>query len=326
MKILFFVLATLGPLQAAEVDHYSKAISEIAEVGTIVNNRANDYLQKALATLNKNSNCDETLLYQEMQKYFANHSKGQLAKDLLHDESIPRTVIPLDNSVYGEWSVWNGFLLGRKKARTSPLALGPIIKIEGHVIGTDKIEHMFGMGFIYFKKHHLKGQSLTKVLKNGIFKEKTALGGNILATGVFSYADLSANFNGMRFWNHVLQKSDDVLGAQFNIGPYVSCVDNKWVQEKEIDFSQYIDESMDESVNCSKFASKSGLEKFTKAIDQANKSRTSDLKACDSDNKALKNMSQKYDIVIESDSKKRPISHWIINAKGHEKVSYFNEF
>lgn len=326
MKAIIFFALTTSLLQAAEVDHYSKSYEEITEVGTIVNARANTYLQKALTDLNRKSGCNEEELYTELKKYFANHTKGQLAKDLLHDKDIPRTVISLDNSVYGEWSVWNGFLLGRKKARTSPLALGPIIKINGHVIGTDKIEHMFGMGFIYFKKHYLNGQPLTKVLKNGIFKEKTALGGNIVATGVFSYADLSANFNGMRFWNHILQKNDDILGAQFNLGPYVTCANNQWVQEKEIDFSQYIDESMDESVNCSKFASKSGLKKFTQAVETANKSRSIDQQACDSENKSLKSMSQKYDIVIESDSKKRPISHWIINSKGHGKVSYFNEF
>jgi len=311
---------------ASEVDHYSLAYEKIVDIGDILNSRANTYLLQAIDSSNSQSQCDEEILYTELKKYFANHTKGQLAKDLLHDDSIPRQVIPLDNSVYHRWSVWNGFLLGRKKARTSPLALGPIIKVGDVVIGTDKVEHMFGMGFIYFKRHYLKNKDMVSVLKSGIFKEKTALGGNILATGVFSYADLSANFNGMRFWNHMLQKNDDILGKEYNVGPYISCQNNQWKVENKIDFKNYFDESMDESVNCSKFASRSGLKKFVATVEEANKSRSIDQKACDSENKSLNKMKNKYDVVLESDPHKRPLSHWLINTKGHGKVSYFNEF
>ena len=92
---------------------------------------------------------------------------------------------------------------------------------------------MFGMGFTYFTKHYQKGKDIKDVLSYGIALEKTILGGNVFATGVFSYGDLSANFNGMRFWNHVLQKNDDILGSEHNLGPYVTCSADKWqVNEK----------------------------------------------------------------------------------------------
>lgn len=325
-KIVLLSLLLATTVSASEVDHYSLAYDKIVDIGDILNARANIYLKQAIEASNTQAPCNEEVLYTELKKYFANHTKGQLAKDLLHDESIPRQVIPLDNSVYKRWSVWNGFLLGRKKARTSPLALGPIIKVGDVVIGTDKVEHMFGMGFIYFKGHYLKNKNMVSVLKSGIFKEKTALGGNILATGVFSYADLSANFNGMRFWNHMLQKNDDILGKEYNVGPYVSCQDNQWKVDNEIDFKNYFDESMDESVNCSKLASRSGLKKFVETVAEANKSRPDDQQACDSENKSLIKVKSKYNIILESDSKKRPLSHWLINNEGHGKVSYFNEF
>jgi len=324
--LLLSALILSNPLMASEVDHYTLAYEKIVDIGDILNTRANTYLKQAVISSNAKSQCNEDILYTELKKYFANHTKGQLTIDLLHDDSIPRQVIPLDNSVYKKWSVWNGFLLGRQKARTSALALGPIIKVGDVVIGTDKVEHMFGMGFNYFKGHYLKKKDMVSVLKNGIFKEKTALGGNILATGVFSYADLSANFNGMRFWNHMLQKNDDILGKEYNVGPYISCKNNQWVLENEIDFKNYFDESMDESVNCSRFASRSGLKKFVATVEEANKSRAIDQKACDSENKSLNKMKNKYDVILESDPHKRPLSHWLINTKGHGKVSYFNEF
>jgi hypothetical protein len=175
------------------------------------------------------------------------------------------------------------------------------------------------MGFQYFDRHYLRGHSLKRVLKRGIFFEKTILGGNVLATGVFAYADLAANFNGMRFWNHMLQKRDDVLGSEHNIGPYISCTDGKWEQVKEIDFTAYLDSSSDESINCSKFATKKGLKKYEQYL-------TNNNMACPIRTELLEDLKIKYNVETHGDSKSRPLSHWILNLDGNGKVSYLNEF
>lgn len=318
--ISFAIYALSTPLSAAEVDHYSLHYGAIEDATLEINERANIYLRRAVNAANEQASCDEAILYQELRVYFANHSQGELGADLLHDKSIPRSIIPLADSVYQDWSVLNGLLLGIPSAKKSPLALGPILKMGEVVVGTDKFEHMFGMGFQYFKGHYLQGKALHKILKRGISLEKTALGGNIFATGVFSYADLSANFNGMRFWNHMLLEHEDVLGAQYNLGPYVRCENGAYVVAGKIDFRNYMDLSMDESFNCSKFATRKGLKKFTSRLKQRRSEQT-----ClgPKDHKALQN---KYHVPISSDPKKRTIGHWILNTKGHAKVSYFNEF
>lgn len=327
MKTLSFTVAlvTLTSLQAAEVDHYGLHYDQIENATVEINERANHYLEKAVNKANEQGNCDEARLYKELREYFANHSQGELGKDLLHDKGIPRTIIPLAESVYQDWSILNGLLLGLPSAKKSPLALGPILKMGPIVVGTDKFEHMFGMGFQYFKGHYLKGKSLEKVLKRGIALEKTALGGNILATGVFSYGDLAANFNGMRFWNHMLQKHDDVLGAKYNIGPYIRCENESFVVSGKVDFRNYMDLSMDESVNCSKFASKKGLKRFLARVkEQLHKSDRSERNCISAQN--YSKLKSKYNVIIATDPKKSTIGHWILNTNGHGKVSYFNEF
>lgn len=303
---------------SAEADNFTANSLSLIDVSGQVNTLANGYLKTAVEKVNLENDCDqglksEEILYTELKKYFSNHSKGELVKNILYTESIAKNSLPLKESVYGEWSPRDGYLLGRKKAASSPLALSPLIQVGDQIIGVDKLEHMFGMGFIYFKQYYGKGKSIKRILKNGIFKEKTILGGNILATGVFSYADLSANFNGMRFWNHMLLKKDDILGAQNNLGPYISCKDSKWkVEEKNsIDFRNYIDSSMDESINCSKFASKSGERKFRSAISKY-------TEACPVDAGKLKDMQIKYET--------QNIQHFIINEDGTGTVSYLNEF
>lgn len=318
--ILLSLLVLTQNSFAAEADNFTARLLDIPDISSDVNSLANNYLSKAVSDVNKGATgCDQKVLYTEMQKYFGNHSNGELVKDILYTDKVQKYVLPLKESVYEEWSPINGYLLGRKSAATSPLALSALITIGEQKIGVDKLEHMFGTGFRYFTQHHLEGKSIKKVLSGGVFLEKTILGGNVVATGVFAYGDLSANFNGMRFWNHVLQKQDDVLGSDHNIGPYVTCTNNKWSVNKSnpIDFKKYIDASMDESINCSKFASRAGLKKFQAAIERRKLVNTNGEAACPLDPSLLKEMKNKY--------KAHGINRFIINDKGNETVSYLNE-
>lgn len=327
MKTLLLSLLLLAQgAFAAEADHYTdptKSLDSILEdANVMLIDETNKLFQEKLEEINTKNDCSsmrEKDLYKELQDIFANHSKGKLVKDILYTDKYPTIKIALDDSIYGQWSVLNGFLLGRKKASESPLALAPLIRVGDVIVGTDKLEHLFGMGYQYFDRHYLRGHSLRRVLKRGIFFEKTILGGNILATGVFAYSDLAANFNGMRFWNSMLQKRDDILGKEHNQGPYLACEQGKWVQLKDIDFSPYLDLASDESINCSKFASKGGLKKYKAYLKDKGMEcpRRPDL---------LSDLIKKYDIPTQGDKKGRPLSHWILNKDGNGKVSYFNEF
>lgn len=311
-----FLFLQLNFLWAAETDHYSVDPSEVVDIAESLNRRANDYLSLAVK---QTKGCHEQALYKKLKIYFANHSKGKLGKELVLGDDFKKVNVAHNDSVYANWGILNGFLLGRKKASKSPLGLAPLIKIGDQVIGTDKIEHMFGMGFSYFHRFYFKEKSLFRVLKYGIFSEKTILGGNRLATGVFSYADLAANFNGMRFWNHILGLRKDIIGH--DIGPYVECVEDKFVIVKKnpIDFRNYIDASMDESINCAKFASRGGKNRFysnMKKLDQVNR--------CPMDEDKFLEMVFKYEVYVPG--RKEPLSHWLLNYEGHGKLSFFNEF
>lgn len=198
-----------------------------------------------------------------------------------------------------------GFTLFASKGIT----MSGVMRVGDQTIGTDKLEHMFGQGFNYFTKNYLKGKGEIKAVKGGIFGEKFFLGGNKIGNGVFSYGDLGANFNGMRFWNHVLQKRDDVLGVDHNIGPYIACENNKWVQVKELDFTDYIDDSMDESINCAKFPTEKTAQRFKDRLTKMGM-------VCPMDTGRRDAMVVKY----------RQMAKWIINTDGPGKLKYTGEF
>lgn len=304
---------------AAEADNFTARQLPLVDASEQVNSMANSYLNTAINNL-ASDGCNEKNLYTELRKVFANHSKGQLTKDILYNKKATIYNLPIKQSVYENWEIPDGYLLGKKSAATSPLALSPLIKIGDQAVGVDKFEHMFGMGFDYFTKHHLKGRNIKLVLNYGGAMEKTILGGNVFATGVFSYGDLSANFNGMRFWNHVLQKDDDILGADQNLGPYVVCQNNKWaVNEKNpIDFRNYIDASMDESINCSKFAGTLAIKKFKASVIKRGFVTSEGKAACPVEPEKLEEMKVKY--------KNSGVLKKIINSDGLGRVNYAKEF
>lgn len=323
--LLLSLLILSGSLNAAEVDSFTRRFEHFEDISPIVNSKANAVIENAVKNLSSIEDCStvkaEKTLYKELRKSFANHTKGKFIIDLLHNEAVFKKITPLKESVYGKWKPLDGYRLGGSGAPDREFPLSPLVKVGERLIGIDKLEHMFGMGMIYFKNYYLKEKKLKRVLKQGIFGEKYILGGQFLATGVFSFGDLSANFNGMRFWNHMLQRRDDVLGVEHNKGPYILCQDKKFVVNKSnpLDFRYYVDASLDESINCPKFARKSAVKKFNKALEERGVT-------CPMSKADLDEILNKYSVITPGDRKERPLSHWIINDELVEDVSYFNEF
>jgi hypothetical protein len=308
VSILFSFIFNLS---AAEVDQFTRRDEPLADMAELLNQKANLYFNQAISDLNeKNKGCDEKRLYKELQKYFKNHIKGKFTKYVIESEEVARRHIPFEESVYRDWDNTTGFILGNSLYRKSGgVALSDLVKVGNSVVGTDKFEHLFGRGFSYFTNYYIKNMPIEETMKEGTNQEKYIYGGLFFETGIFSFGDLSANFNGMRLWNHILLKQDDILGNEHNLGPYIKCEENKWVKNLDIDLRNYVDDSMDEGVNCSKFSRKIGLKKFQE--------RTKGSNRCGADSKtSLEGFEAKY----------KNFSSWIINENGNETVNYNGEY
>src|SRR5690606_35433827 len=77
--------------------------------------------------------------------------------------------------------------------------------------------------------------------------------------GIVSYGDLSANFLGLQFWQSVLDRSD-----LLNTGPYLVCNESGWQQIKKYDFSVFLNDALDEGINCNHITNKK-LKKFVES-------------------------------------------------------------
>lgn len=225
--------------------------------------------------------CDEDALYTELRKaIFQSYTASLGLKGYDLDRQVRVLLagwsysLPLHASIYRDISYLEGFSLNLKE-------MSAVVRLRGHLVGLDKLGHLFAQGWQYFEMTASDGYTLDHALEWGQQKEAGLFG--YTTTGIFSYADLAANLNGWRFWNKVLLKGDDPLrGAIANLlaRPYASCdiqvIDSikhrkliwAWESNARFDLQDYLDGAWDEGNNCNNFAEPAIEEKVTNRIKQ----------------------------------------------------------
>ena len=122
------------------------------------------------------------------------------------------------------------------------LPLAPTIEVAGVRLGTDKLAHFVSSGWKYrnaFLRHANRGQSEEEAVRAaihwGIFEERGING--TLASGIFSRADLEADYQGMRFYLALCGGPDPLLAVD----------GGRWRLRRSFDVSEYVTPEWDES-------------------------------------------------------------------------------
>jgi len=302
MQKLFSLFVVLGVFVsqdsfAAEIDSVTprklNLDNSLNIINTIFNQRIQEGIQKANAkqddieNIGKNEFCDEEILYTELRKaIFQSFTASWGLKGYDLDKQLRILLarqsysLSLNDSIYRDISYLEGFSLNIKE-------LSDVVNIKDHLIGLDKMGHFFAEGWKYFELTHYEKHNIDQALKWGEEQESGKFG--YKTTGIFSFADLVANFNGWRFWNKVLLKEKDPLkGAisTFFNEPYVTCeirimdsiknrkIVKSWEYNTKFDLSEYVDGAWDEGNNCNSYEDPGIEEKVTLRINNVNSAFT----------------------------------------------------
>lgn len=172
--------------------------------------------------------------------------KNRFKKILFKQEKVVR--YPEKTSFFKDYkqSIYRGFVW------PFIMPIAQILNIDGVYLGTDKLDHFFSSGRRYLKIYHKSiraGLSHEEAQKKAIdfglgpMEEKGGLG--LLASGVFSYADLESNYQGMVMGQDLCFGSDPVLKQDAS---------GRWIQTRKLDFKDYVNPLWDEGFNNSYFA------------------------------------------------------------------------
>jgi len=288
MKVLlqFFIVTFLCwwfSAFAAEVDSITPRNlmleDALEDINSIINRRikqgvanANDdfRLMKDISNfpiISKDNDCDEDELYTELRKALfqsftaswglKGYDLDMQLRELLFQKSY---ALSLSDSIYRDITLLEGFSLNLKE-------LSHLVNINGYLVGMDKLGHFFAQGWQYFEISNKEGQSLDDALAWGQEKESGLYG--YTTTGIYSFADLAANFDGWRFWNRVLFKQSDPVKGFFSWlfqRSYVNCkiqfaasfrqlkLVRAWEVTTDFDLADYINAAWDEGINCNSYA------------------------------------------------------------------------
>lgn len=276
---------------AAEIDTISLHDIALPDSRDRLNDIINQRLEEGVENANKRQTnveifissdpCDPEILYTELRKAIfqsitaawglKGYGLDKQLRELLAENSH---ALALEDSIYRDIDYIEGLSLNLKE-------LSDIVNINGYMVGLDKIGHFFAEGYRYFEIVNVNGASPEDGLEWGKEKESGLFG--YATTGIFSFADLTANFDGYRFWNRILLERGDplknILERIFD-SPYVSCDfqffeslknwrhTKRWTIKKSFDIADYIDGAWDEAHNCNSYATPAIEEKVTARIKQ----------------------------------------------------------
>jgi hypothetical protein len=251
---------------ANETDQYYGWGKPLADGSDLVNARYNLHVQAAITRMNaelaagkkKARRCGEVVSAIAHEIHESKIFRIEYWEKL-NEEGVTLPMLPsfdpesradyLKNSIYAPKVKLD---IQRKYIR--PEGNAETLSMGGVRFGLDKILHLNAVGYMYYKLYHFHrklGRSdehaRQSAVQFGVDTEKDILG--TTGTGVFSYADLEANYDGFELFRSLCGENGParlkLLGEAQG---------ERWELDRPIDLREYVTPDWDESFNPSAFS------------------------------------------------------------------------
>ncbi len=242
------VALTARPAGALETDQYLAWNVELLDSRHELNAFVNDEVAATLTRLNRGprarAEC-EVLPPLLLKALFRTTSiPSRLRRFLKANPAIDRH----PSTEVGYWSYLSDSLF-RSPAFPFVMPMARTIRVGDVYTGTDKLGHVFGFGRRYYNRYRAglargldEEEALRRVVRWGVAIERYLAGG--VLDGVFSYADVEANYQGLRL-------ALDMCGGD---APYLAPTARGWILARPVDLGRYVTPNFDESYYNSHFS------------------------------------------------------------------------
>ncbi|WED41986.1 hypothetical protein [Legionella cardiaca] len=269
---IMILFLNLWEAQAEETDQFTLPPYELVDIGPTVSRKLFEVLENAM---NQTNSEIQSLLPHAKQSRRAASQLAQRRTDAYVIHLIYKQVgIGLPESTYERWLHWSHFPKELQPMRYSAIwpwktvywlvlsqfpgtlcLLSPTINMYGYHFGTDKIGHFFQQGNGYYKIYmhalaHGKSakQAHAAIITHGQRQEDGFFG--TLINGIYSNADLSANYAGWKFYMNIAHSVQ--IGDQ-TLAPLIILRGNKWEFARNIDkdnlLKPYLNDNLNEAWN-----------------------------------------------------------------------------
>ena len=261
MRLIFLltclsVLVQHGSVCAEEIDsiivRYERELKNAKKNLDVLTNKIFlEVAQKAAGT----QGCDENKLYNEFYSRFGGRPVSAFAKEITEENGFDLFSQSIDQSIYREFTF--------EEAPFLYLSIfGSTLRFDDVFLGVDKFTAFCEGRYRYFEQAYLNSEvtkdsgkgiedeKVREVLSEGLRWEKGIKGAE--ASGILSWSDLMASYQGLRFWLHLTGKRSKTRSS-----PYFECKNEQWLLARPFKWSDYIDDSWDEWINCNTYKNES---------------------------------------------------------------------
>ncbi len=224
MVVLLLTFLSLSEALALETDNYIVWGKELNDSSQAINQYLKDEIQLALKESKPQESCLGVTkkIAKRFKSYLVHHNpvENWVIEHLGAEFLYPVNMNYVSQSIYQD----------PFRSYIPKFGLSPNIQVNGYYFGTDKLSHFASTGMTYYlhylreRKNHVEDIAVVKAMELGVLDERTLHGH--WASGVFSYADLEANYQGFLFYKNLCSRltknSEWILRDAPQIQSYVS--------------------------------------------------------------------------------------------------------
>jgi len=222
---------------AYETDQFTGRLTPIADSTEVMNEQVNLAIAEAIDNWKgpRNDWKVVTAIYNDLGGH---HWVDKIERWAWKSDQVEKIQQPRYDSIYQGHPLWATRWM-------AVFGVGPTIKINGQLIGSDKLGHFFSQGRKFYKRY-LKYLDESKAAEHSAYTERAIFGS--MSNGVYSNADLVANYEGFLFYRSLFE--DDVIPGKSAILGWTS---DGWVIQRPFTWADHVNAYWDEALNINQY-------------------------------------------------------------------------
>jgi hypothetical protein len=238
IHLLSLIAAVLSPAAVAyETDQFSGRLNDIADSTAALDERVNRSIAQAVADWSGPR--DEKLVVDNIYYDIGGvHWVDRIERWAMSSGEVEHLQTSRFRSIYRGHPIWATRVAGL-------FGTGPTIKLNGVLIGSDKLGHFLSQGRKFWLRYRQSGDE-AQAAEHSAYTERALFGQ--MTTGVYSNADLVANYEGYRFYRSLFE--DDIVPGKPAV---LAWEGDRWVVQRAFTWADFVNEYWDEALNVNHF-------------------------------------------------------------------------
>jgi len=233
------VLFLIAPLEcrAYETDQFSHRLEPISDSTVLLDAKVNATIA-AIVNDWHGQRDDWTFVMEVFHRLGGYYWVDKIEKWANESPDIQRLQTSRWDSIYHGHPIWASRLAGL-------FGVCPTIKLNNQLIGSDKLGHFFSQGKKFYRRYELTHDEALAAERSA-YTEREIFGQ--MTTGVYSNADLVANYEGYLFYRSLFE--DNIIPGKPAI---LAWQDGHWIIQRLFTFADHVNAYWDEALNISHF-------------------------------------------------------------------------